>query len=395
MTEETRSDRGWDLPKDEQEALIAMRNDLHRHPELAWKEKRTAQKVKEALEAMGLHPETVAETGVMVEIGEGEGLVVLRADMDALPIQEETNLPFRSEYEGLMHACGHDAHTACLVAVARRLVRHPPKEGRVRLLFQPAEEMGGGAKKMIEEGVLEGATAIYGIHFWSQLSTGQLGIVKGAMMGSVDFFTVNIHGKGGHAAIPQHAKDPIVAASYMVTSLQTIVSRQIDPLKSAVLTIGEFHAGSAPNIIPNSATIRGTIRTLDRETWEKMPSLFEKVVHSTADTFDCEAEITFERMAPPLINRKKEIEVAKKVALPLVGEENIVEYRVLAGEDFAEYLEKIPGAFLFVGASKNPPEKAHLSAPHHNPYFELDEKAFALAVRLLEGCARESIKEVI
>lgn len=386
----------WDLPEDEQQALISMRRDLHIHPELSWKETRTSATVARELKALGLHPkEGVAGTGVYADIGEGGPLIALRADMDALPIQEETEVPFASQTPGVMHACGHDAHTACLIAVAKRLVASPPTEGRVRLLFQPAEEIGSGAEVMLQEGALQDKdlAGIYGLHFWSQLQTGTVGVVPGAMMGSVDLFEITVKGKGGHGAEPHMCADALVAAAHLVTNLQTIVSRRLNPLAPAVVSVGKFESGTAFNVIPEQATLVGTVRTMDRETWSAIPSLLEQVATHSVAALGCEASVNLQRVQKPLINDKEAAQLATEAAQELLSSEQITPFRTLAGEDFAAYLEQVKGCFFFVGAGGT--GDALKQPPHHNPKFILDEDAFPLGVRLLEGCARRALQEAL
>ena len=387
----------WMLPDAERQPLLEMRRDLHKHPELSWQEYRTAGKVEEALRALGLEPVTgVAKTGLYADIGTEGPMVVLRADMDALPVSEMTDVPFKSEVDGQMHACGHDAHTSCLVAVARRLVADPPAHGRVRLLFQPAEEGAGGAEVMIEEGVLRDPEplAIYGAHVWSQLPTGMVGVVPGTMMGSVDRLEIEVHGRGGHGAIPHNTRDAIVAASQLVVSLQSIVSRRIDPLQSVVVSIGQFNAGSAFNVISPKASLVGTVRTLDKEVWQKIPDLLEEVIHNTVAAYGCTAEVKLTRQQMPLVNHPGEVALLQEVAAEWVSPEKIVPFRTLGGEDFASYLEEIPGCFFFVGCGGKT-DSAEEQPPHHNPHFWLDEDGFDLSVRLLEGCARRHLERSV
>lgn len=384
----------WKLPEEEHAALIALRRELHQEPELSWHEVETSARVVRELEALGLEVRRMADTGVVADIGDAGPLVALRADLDALPIQEQTDLAFSSRREGVMHACGHDAHTACLVAVARRLVADPPRGGRVRLIFQPAEEGAGGADVMIAQGVFQEPrpTAIYGMHVWSKLETGRIGVSAGPTMGSVDRFSVTLRGKGGHGAMPQDTVDPLIAGAHLVTTLQTLVSRRVDPLDSVVLSVGQFSAGTAFNVIPEEAELIGTIRTLKRETWEQIPTWLDELVHNTAAAFGCTAEVELQRMQRPLINHEAQAALVAEVAADFVPKENIAPLRMLAGEDFAAYLEEIPGCFFFVGARHKKHARAEDAAPHHNPFFLLDEDAFSLGVRLLEACARAEIQ---
>lgn len=385
----------WQLPEEERALLLSMRRDLHEHPELSWHEERTAAQVAASLRALGLSVRTgVAKTGVVADIGASGPMVALRADMDALPIQEDTGLAFSSKHPGVMHACGHDVHTSTLVAVARRLVANPPEHGRVRLIFQPAEEGAGGAQVMIEEGVLEDPrpVAIYGMHIWSLYPTGVVSVTPGPAMGSVDHLEIVIHGRGGHAAAPHDTADPLVAGAYLVTQLQTLVSRRIDPMSPAVVTIGKFQAGEAFNVIPDQARLVGTIRTLEPDTWEKIPTLLEEIVQGCVAGFGCRAEVRLERLQRPLVNHVKESALVREVASRWVPPDALMERPMLAGEDFASFLEISPGCFFFVGAAGSVVGDA---APHHNPHFVLDEEAFDLGVRLLEDVAREALKRAI
>jgi amidohydrolase len=385
----------WRLPDDERASLLAMRRDLHAHPELSWQEERTAAKVADALRSLGLKARTgIAKTGVIADIGETGPMIALRADMDALPITEETGLPFASKHQGVMHACGHDAHTACLVAVARRLVASPPKEGRIRLLFQPAEEGAGGAEEMIKAGALEDPRpiAIYGLHVWSQYPTGIVSVSEGATMGSVDRFEITIQGKGGHAAAPHQTADPLVAAASLIMNLQTLVSRRLDPMSPVVVTVGQCSGGDAFNVIPDQARLLGTIRTLQRETWSAIPALLEQIVHASVAAFGCSAQIDLARLQMPLINHPAPSALVRKVASRFVEADHLIDRPMLAGEDFASYLEVIPGCFFFVGAAG---DDATQAAPHHNPRFCLDETAFELATSLLEAVAREALAHAI
>tara|TARA_B100000609_G_scaffold196617_1_gene192323 strand:- start:9347 stop:10537 length:1191 start_codon:yes stop_codon:yes gene_type:complete len=387
----------WRLPEEERNELISFRRELHQHPELSWQEFETSRRVFERLEALGLTPRRMAKTGVVAEVGSQEGPVVaLRADLDALPIQEATDLPFASEHQGVMHACGHDAHTACLMVVAKRLVANPPSYGRVRLIFQPAEEDTDGADMMIREGVLADPEpiAIYGAHVWSQMPSGYVGVNAGPTMGSVDHLEIEITGRGGHGAVPHTAIDPIVAGANLVMSLQTLVSRRIDPMHSVVVSIGQFEAGTAFNVIPETAKLTGTVRTLEREAWEQIPALLETIVHQAVAAHGCEAKLTLTRSLRPLINHERETEVVRKVAQAYLPDERILPTKMLAGEDFSAFLEQIPGCFFFVGSAFEKSEAdAMKAAPHHNPRFMLDEESFDLVVRILEDSARYELNE--
>jgi len=372
--------------------LVETRRDLHRHPELAFAEERTAGRVVERLEAAGYAPRAgVAGTGVVAAVaGAAPGpTVLLRADMDALPVDEENEVPYRSTRPGRMHACGHDGHTAILLAVADRLRADPPPAGEVVLCFQPAEEGAGGAARMIEEGVLEGVDAAFGLHLWNELEVGQVALAAGPVLAAVDRFEVEIAGAGGHGAIPQRARDPVVAACHVVTALQTVVSRQTDPLDACVVTVGSIRAGDSFNVIPRTARLSGTCRSFARERHARLPEEFTRVVEGVAGGLGCEATVRYERTCPPTVNEPGCTELARAVAGGVLGAAAVrtegAAVRAAIGEDFAYFLEAVPGCFLLVG-SRNP--ERGLVHPHHSPRFDFDEDALGHGVRLLEGIAR-------
>ncbi len=378
-------------PADHQR-LVDLRRDLHRHPELAFREERTAGLVADRLEALGL-PVTrgVAETGVvaLLEGGAGDGpCLMLRADMDALPITEVEGRPHRSVHEGVMHACGHDGHVATLLTVAELLARERESlRGTVKLVFQPAEEGGGGAGRMIEAGVLgdPDVDAAFGLHYWSFQPTGVIGVTAGPSMGAVDEFRLVVRGRGGHAAIPHEARDALVAASHVVTALQTVVSRRSDPQQAVVVTVGELHAGSAFNIIPAEARLAGTVRCFDPAIWAELPRWIGGLIEHTCRAHGCEAELDYRRLNRPLINDPGMASLARGVAVELVGDDAVVAETTLGGEDMGEFLERVPGCFAFVGAAS---ADRGIEAPHHHPAFDLDEDALPLGVELMLGVTR-------
>src|SRR5436309_6345343 len=290
------------LPATEVKELIDTRRDLHAHPELAFEEVRTAKIVADRLRALGLEMRTgVGRTGVLATVrGARAGrTVLLRADMDARPIQEENAVPYRSQTPGKMHACGHDCHTSVLLALARRFARERDTlRGTVKLCFQPAEETGGGAEAMIKDGVLEAPKpdAAFGIHVWQDLDLGTIGVTPGPMMAAVDEFTVTVTGKGAHAAMPHLGVDPVVCLAHVVTALQTIASRNVSPLESVVVSVTQLKAGSAFNIIPESAWLNGTVRVFDPTVWAGLPDRFERVVRGVCEALGCRAEILSRRL---------------------------------------------------------------------------------------------------
>jgi amidohydrolase len=312
--------------------------------------------------------------------------VALRADLDALPLQEEGEKPYASEIPGACHACGHDGHLAALMGAAEVLVRRRDLFlGRIVFLGQPAEELPpGGAKRMIEEGALDGVDAIFGLHFWQGLRTGTVGAVRGPMMAQSDNFRIAVVGRGGHGSMPQTTVDPILAAAHVVAALQSVVSRSVDPLAPAVLSFGSVHGGGASNVIPNEVKLQGTVRTFDPGVQAVMKARLAGVAEATARAFGASAVVEYEEGYPPLVNDPASVDFALDVAARSLGPARVVPLGpVMGGEDFAYYLRKVPGAFLFLGAGDGMPY------PHHHPKFDLDEKALVPAALLLSALALE------
>jgi amidohydrolase len=360
---------------------ISFRREIHMYPELGFQEKRTAKLVSEMLSKWGYEVHTgIAETGVLGILRCGEGRVVaLRADMDALPIQEENEVPYKSRVPGVMHACGHDAHVAMLLTAARILSEMKDKlRGAVKLIFQPAEELGGGlsgAFKMIEEGVLKDpdVEAIFGFHVWNNLDSGKIGLREGPILASTGRFEIDVKGLGGHGASPHLAIDPIVVSASIILNLQTIVSRNLDPLESGVVSACSIHSGTAFNIIPESAKIIGTYRALTFEVRDLLKKRIREISEGVAKAFNAECKVTLADGVPPTINNPVAVRMAKSVLSELVGLNNIVEVKPsMGGEDFAYYLEKVPGAFLELGTRN---VERGITSPHHNPRFDIDESA--------------------
>ena len=370
--------------------MIATRRDLHAHPEVGFEEVRTSGLVAQRLRALGLEPRTgVGRTGVLARVTGGKPgkTVLLRADMDALPIQEENDVPYRSKNAGKMHACGHDCHTSILLGVAKRLVAGAKEQkGDVVLCFQPAEELGGpkgGAEAMIQDGALDWAKAdaAFGLHVWQDLDLGKVLITPGPFMAAVDEFTVTVTGKGAHAAQPQMGRDPVLCLAHLVTALQSIASRETDPLKEVVVSVTQFHAGSAFNIIPETAWINGTCRMFDTEIWEEMPERFERVVQGVADAYGCKATLDFNRHNRPTVNDPAMTRLARAAAVEVVGEANIVDGgRTMGGEDFSSFLHKVPGCFIAIG-SRNTAK--NLVYGHHHPKFDVDEACLEIGAEVL------------
>jgi amidohydrolase len=380
------------FPEDAVQELVAVRRDLHRHPETAFEEVRTAGVVAERLRALGLEVRTgVAKTGVLATVrGARPGkTVLLRADMDALPIQEENDAPYRSQAEGKMHACGHDCHTSILLGVARQLAREARElPGAVKLCFQPAEECGGGAESMIAEGALEDPRpdAAFGVHVWQDMDLGQVGATSGPFMAAVDEFTVTVKGKGAHAAMPHLGVDPVVCLAHMVAALQTIASRTASPFDEVVVSATQIRAGTAFNVLPETAWMNGTVRAFAPALWEELPAHFERIVRGVAEAFGCTAEIDYHRFNQPTVNDPAMAAVARAAAAEVVGAENVRDdVRTMGGEDFSAFLRRVPGCFIAIG-SRN--AARGLVYGHHHPRFDVDEGCLAIGAEVLLRTAR-------
>lgn len=374
--------------------LIAIRRELHRFPELSFEESRTAAAVAAELTRLGLEPRTgVGGHGVVADLRGGrEGpLIALRADMDALPVTEETGLPFSSEHPGVMHACGHDVHTTVLLGAARILAeRRAELCGTVRFIFQSAEEILAGAKAMIGQGVMDGVDEIYGLHNLPSLPAGAISVKPGVLMGSIDRLEIRIDGRGGHGGYPHACIDPIVAASAVVMALQTAVSREIPPTRGAVVTIGTIHAGTANNIIPDTVELTGTVRNLDGEWREKMPDIIGRIVEDTCKAYRCEAKVAYIRQVPPVMNDESCTRHVAETADRLVGRANRFEPEPMTyGEDFAEYTELAKGCFFWLGSG--PRTGADQAAGLHSPRFNPDESCIALGAAMLADIALQRL----
>lgn len=367
------------------------RRHLHAHPELSGEEHATARFLAQELTAMGYTPaERVGGTcGLTADLPvDGAPLVALRADMDALPIQEETGLPFASQRPGVMHACGHDAHMAMLLGVASilRQRRDRLRQG-VRLIFQPAEEkLPGGAAALVDAGVLDGVSGIFGLHVWSPLPAGTLGLRAGPFMASVDDFHITVRGKGGHAALPETCIDPVVAAAQIVVGLQTAVSRSIALTDGAVVSVTRLEAGTATNIIPETAGLAGTIRTLDEAVRARARVRVRELAERIAHAHRAEAEVRIEPGYPVLVNDETMVARVEAAARRLGWDDDrLVTMPPLGGgEDFAYYARRIPAAFAFLGAAQADAESCH---PHHHPRFDIDEDVLPLGAALLAELA--------
>jgi amidohydrolase len=372
------------------EKIVALRRDIHREPELGFDTERTAEKVLAALDGLPLDIETgVAENGIVAMLeGEREGrTVALRADMDALPIQEETGLPFASEIEGRMHACGHDGHTGMLVGAAHALSGMRDRlGGSVKFIFQPAEEGGGGGKVMVDEGVVGDVSSIFALHLWPGLPFGKVATKAGPIMAAADAFEMEIRGSGGHGAMPHLAADAVVIAAQVVMALQTVVSREVDPVEPAVLTVGEIGAGTAFNIIPEMARLGGTVRTLNPDLRKRMPGRMEAVARGVAQGMRGDANLDYDFSYPVTVNDEGSAGYALGVAEDLFGAQSVQELPnpSMTAEDFAFYLEKVPGAFIWLGVGED-------ISGLHTPQFAFDEEILPRGSALLAALALESL----
>ncbi len=378
--------------------VVALRRDFHRHPELGFEEFRTAAKVADYLRRVGLNPITeIAKTGVIADIeGELPGpTILLRADMDALPITEETGLPFASETEGKMHACGHDGHTAILLVTAKLLCQNRSQlRGKVRVLFQPAEEGPGGAAPMIAEGVLDGVDLALGLHLWLHLPTGQVNFCSGPMLAATDEFEVTVVGVGTHAASPHQGIDPIPVAAQIVTGTQNFMARTIEPKQPAVLSITQFVSdSSAYNVIGSKVRLAGTLRTYDEDIRNDIKTRFEQLAQLTAQAHGAEAKVVWREGYPVLVNDSTVAAICEEACREKFGmkpQDQRPDPRSLGGEDMAFYLQRLPGCFLFLGAYN---EATHATYNHHHPKFTIDEDALPLGVELFLTCHERLSRE--
>ncbi|HIF82535.1 MAG TPA: amidohydrolase [Candidatus Marinimicrobia bacterium] len=362
--------------KDIEKNIIDWRRDFHQYPELGFDEHRTSKIIGEALKDMGLSPQmNVGKTGVTADLTFGEGpTIALRADMDALPMQETSGLDFSSKHDGVMHACGHDGHMAMLLGAAKVLTQNGDSfNGTVRFIFQPAEEGAGGARYMIEDGCLDGVDEIYGIHVWNYQPVGEVGITDGPVLAAADMFEINIKGIGGHGAAPQGTIDAVVVASHLVQALQTIVSRNTNPLEGTVVTIGTINGGHNFNIIADEVTLSGTARAYTEENRNFIKTRMTEIIDGVAKTFGAEITFDYEDGYPPTINHLDPTKKVLKAAKRVVGEKAGKPYLSMGGEDFSYYLQKIPGCFFFVGSAPN--DQKLFETPHHCSHFTLDEQA--------------------
>ena len=369
--------------------LVALRRELHQYPELSWQEARTAAVISRFLHDCGIHHRTnIAGHGVVADIPGGSGVpcVVLRADMDALPIQEETGLEFASVHGDVMHACGHDGHTTMLLGAAALLSQENDLPAPVRLIFQPAEEQGTGAIAMIKEGVLAGAGLIFGGHLDRHYRPGTIVVSEGPVNASSDNFAIEIIGQGAHGARPHESIDAVVVGSLMIMALQTIVSREVDPARPSVVSVGQFHAGTAPNVIAGQAKLEGTVRAQDPAVRRQLLNSVRRIAESIAQLHGAKIHVMVTEGTPPLVNDAVMAVLARRAAIETVGEKNVLPLKTanMGAEDFSYYLEEIPGAYVRFG-SQVPGREGY---PAHSSKFDFDEEALAVGATYYRAIAR-------
>jgi amidohydrolase len=374
--------------------LVEWRRNFHKYPELSFKEYLTSEFVARKLQEWGIdHKTGIAKTGIVATIpGKQPGPVLaIRADMDALPIQEDSEVEYRSHHHGVMHACGHDGHTAIALGTAKYLAEHRSDFcGTVKIIFQPAEEGPGGAKPMIAEGVLENPTvdAIIGLHLWNNLPVGTVGVRSGPLMAAVEQFRCTIHGKGGHGAMPHQTTDSILVASQVVQALQTIVARNIDPLDAAVVTVGEFHAGTAHNVIAERAELAGTVRYFNPKLEAIVSQRFEQIVAGVCQSHGANYDLDYWQLYPSVVNNPAIADLVRSCAIEVVETPAgiVPECQTMGGEDMSFFLQAVPGCYFFLG-SANPAK--NLAYPHHHPRFNFDESVLTKGVEIFVRCVEK------
>ena len=361
------------------EHIYSYRRDFHQYPELSFQEYRTAETISKHLESFGIeHRTEVGKTGVVGEIVFGDGpTIALRADMDALPIQEVGDLKYKSKNEGVMHACGHDGHMAILLGAANALSKNKKlKKGKVRFIFQPAEEGAGGARYMIKDGCLDEVDEIYGLHLWNYQPVGEIGVKNGPIMAAADMFDIIIKGKGGHGATPQGTVDAIVVASNLITMLQTIVSRNTNPLDNTVVTIGEINGGQNFNVIADEVRLTGTTRAYTENNRNMIKKRMQNIIDGVSKSFGAEIVLKYKEGYPPTVNHEDPTKLVLEASSMVVGKGAGYPYLSMGGEDFSYYLQKVPGCFFFVGSA--PDKNNILSTPHHCSHFDIDERSLLI-----------------
>jgi amidohydrolase len=377
--------------------IVQLRQEFHEHPEIRFQEKWTSDRVAQFLDTVGIpYKRGYAKgTGIVATLANGTGkTVLLRADMDALEIQEATGLPYASKIPNRMHACGHDGHTACLCGVVKTLVRHRDRiNGTVKFVFQPAEEEAAGGRYIVEEGVLDGVDAVFALHGWPTLPVGSVGLRSGWTLAGADTFQITVRGRACHGADPGAGVDPILVAAHITTALQTIVSRELNPWDAGVVTVGKFHAGTATNIIPETAIMEGTFRSFTPEVHDKIEAAVKRIAQGVAVSFRAEADVQFsENRYPPLYNDEAMTDFARREATALLGEKNVIELEspYMGAEDFAFYLRKVPGTFMCLGVNPDPGQPF---PPLHNPKYNFGDGPVPTAIALMSTLALRFLEE--
>ncbi|GAA3243138.1 M20 family metallopeptidase [Nonomuraea helvata] len=379
-----------------EEDLVAFRRDIHMHPELAFAEYRTTQRIAERLTAAGLAPSVLPRgTGLICDVGSGDGpTIALRADIDALPLQDEKDVSYRSTVAGACHACGHDVHTTVLLGTSLFLAQQAAAgllPGRVRLIFQPAEELPGGALEVMAQGGISGVDRIFGLHCDPRVDVGQLGLKPGPITSACDRLTVRVSGPGGHTARPHLTADLVFALAKILTELPAALSRRVDPRSSLSLVWGRVEAGTAANAIPDDGVAEGTVRCLDENAWHAAPDLIKSLLESVAGAYGVEATMDYARGVPPVVNDEVSVEMLTEAAERVLGAGAVVPtQQSLGGEDFAWYLESIPGAFARLG-TRSP---GGMTYDIHQGTFDIDEKAIAMGVRVMAATALTALWEI-
>jgi amidohydrolase len=372
---------------DLKDEMIRLRRNFHQHPELGFEEKWTADFIAKYLGGLGIEVQTgVGRTGVVGLLsGKGPGkTLLLRADMDALPIQEENEVPYKSRNDGVMHACGHDGHMAILMTVAR-VMSHRREEflGQIKFIFQPGEEGFAGARFMIEEGVLKDpkVDAAFALHLINQMPSGVIGVRNGAFMASMDSFTIKILGKGGHAGLPEGGVDAVLMSGQVVSALQSLISKEVSPLTPLVVHVGTIHGGSAFNIVAEQVELKGTVRTLDETLQKSIPERMGRILKGVTEALRGTHELDYQFVYPPVINEESMTELVQGIAIQVVGEEKVIEIPPMMGsDDFAFCLKEVPGCYFFVGAGNSEKE---IDPPHHNAQFDFDEDAMVVGAEVM------------
>lgn len=384
--------------------VISQRRWLHEHPELGYKEFDTTEHICAELDAMGIPCERPRETGVVATLrgtapdaykpdGTPRLRLMMRADIDALPVTEQTGEPFQSQNPGCMHACGHDCHGAMLLGAARMLSRMADElHGEIRLVFQPAEEGGNGSKSMIDCGVLEGVDSVWGQHIWSDVPAGKISCEAGPRMAATDWWRIDVTGRGAHGAMPNQGADAVLAGAAIVQSLQAIVARNMSPFEPAVVTVGQFHGGTARNVMAGSAWMEGTVRTFHEAAHKRIPQLMERMAQDTAAAYGCTATLSYEVAHSTVVNTPEASELCARAATEVLGADALVKYRgSMPGEDFSEYLKRRPGVFVFLGSGTA--DKNGKVWPQHSPKYDPDERVFIRGTMLAAQYAADYLAQ--